>query len=151
CANTSKPYSNPPKAFGCRMRNSSACRIFAMMSSPTRRATSVSGARSRAAPAMARARASSSATSGRSEGTAADASVPALVHQRALLDPRHHVAQLGADLLGRVLGELGARRLERGLVDPVLQHPVLGEAAGGDVGEDALHLGARLLRDHARA
>src|SRR5262245_19677589 len=127
------------------MRNRSASRILAMMSSPTRRATSVSDARSRAAPAMARARASSSATSGRWVRNAANASVPALVHQRALLDSGHHLAQLGADLLGRVLGELGARRLERGLVDPVLQHPVLGEAAGRDVGEDALHLGTRLL------
>src|SRR5262249_5434482 len=76
-------------------------------------------------------------------------SVAALVDQRALLDPRHHLAQLRADLFGRVLGELGAGRLERGLVDLVLQHPVAGEAAGLDVGEDALHLGARLLRDHA--
>src|SRR5690242_155397 len=125
------------------MRNRSACRMRAMMSSPMRRAVSVCCARSRAMPAMARARASSSATSGRSEDNAA--SVPALVHQRALLDPRHHLAQLGADLLGRMLGELGARRLERGLVHPVLQHPVLGEAAGLDVGEDALHFGARLL------
>ena len=33
---------------------------------------------------------------------------------RAFLDPRHHVAELGADLLDRVLSELGAGRLERG-------------------------------------
>ena len=30
-----------------------------------------------------------------------------LVHQGTLLDPRHHVAQLGADFLDRVLGKLG--------------------------------------------
>src|SRR5262245_29216065 len=40
--------------------------------------------------------------------------VLALVDQRALLDPRHHVAELFADLLDRVGGELGAGGLERG-------------------------------------
>ncbi len=77
-------------------------------------------------------------------------SVPVLVHHRALLDPRHHGAQLLADLLDRVRGALGAHGLERGLVDPVLQHPVLHELAGLDVVEDPLHLGARLVGDHAR-
>src|SRR5690349_21122463 len=71
-------------------------------------------------------------------------SVLALVDQRALLDPRHHVAELGADFLDRVFGELGAGGLERGLVDLVLQHPVAGELAALDVGEDALHLGLGL-------
>src|SRR4051812_2457347 len=52
-----------------------------------------------------------------------DESVPGLVDQRPLLDPGHHLAELGANLLDRVLGELGAGRLERGLVDLVLQHP----------------------------
>src|SRR5580698_8639143 len=75
------------------------------------------------------------------------ASVAALVDQRALLDPRHHLAQLGADMLDRVLGELGAGRLERGLVDLVLQHPVPGETAGLDVGQNLLHLGAGLVGD----
>src|ERR1700686_2316218 len=46
------------------MRNKSACRIRAIMSSLTRRAASVSRARSRAMPAISRARATSSATSG---------------------------------------------------------------------------------------
>src|ERR1700719_1351483 len=46
------------------MRNKSACRRRAIMSSLTRRAASVSRARSRAMPAMSRARARSSATSG---------------------------------------------------------------------------------------
>src|SRR5580700_7073956 len=78
-------------------------------------------------------------------------SIPAAVHQRARLDPGHHPAQLFTDLLDRVRGHLGAHRLERGLVHPVLQHPVLGELARLDVVENALHLGARLGRDHARA
>jgi hypothetical protein len=56
-------------------------------------------------------------------------SVPAFVDQRPLLDPRHHVAQLGADLLDRMRRALGAHRLERGLVDAVLEHPVAREAA----------------------
>src|ERR1700693_732064 len=81
----------------------------------------------------------------------AQASIPALVDQRLGLDPRHHGAQLFADLLDRMLGELGAHRLERGLVDLVRQHPIAGEAARLDVVEDALHLRARLLVDHARA
>src|SRR6266540_4713011 len=72
------------------------------------------------------------------------ASVLGLVDQRALLDPRHHVAEFCADFLDRVLGELGAGGLERSLVDLVLQHPVAGELAALDVGEDALHLGLGL-------
>src|SRR5581483_10125936 len=35
-------------------------------------------------------------------------SVLAAIDQRALLDPRHHLAKLGTDLLDRMLGELGA-------------------------------------------
>src|SRR6202034_3641097 len=46
------------------MRNKSACRMRAIMSSLTRRAASVSRARSRAMPAISRARARSFATSG---------------------------------------------------------------------------------------
>src|SRR5664280_3326388 len=53
-------------------------------------------------------------------------SILGLVDQGTLLNPRHHVAELCADLLDRVLRELGAGRLERGLVDLVLQHPVAG-------------------------
>src|SRR5690242_8141511 len=77
---------------------------------------------------------------GRSLGNSVDGSVLALVDQRALLDPRHHVAKLGADLFDVVLGETRAGRLERGLVDLVLQHPVAGKAAGLNVREHALHL-----------
>src|SRR6187200_1718885 len=68
-----------------------------------------------------------------SKAKAAVGSVPALVHQRLGLDPRHHLAQLLADLLDRMLGELGAGRLERSLVDLVLEHPVARELAGLDV------------------
>src|SRR5205807_8168054 len=82
---------------------------------------------------------------------AARQSVPAAVDERALLDPRHHAAQLLADLLGRMRGHLRAHRLERGLVDPVLQHPVLGELARLDVAEDAAHLRAGFVGDDARA
>src|SRR5689334_22440905 len=38
-------------------------------------------------------------------------SVAALVDQRTLLDPRHHVPELGPNLFGLMLGELGAGRL----------------------------------------
>ena len=56
-------------------------------------------------------------------------SVPRAVDQRPLLDPRHHVAQLGADLLDRMRCAFGAHRLERSLIDFVLQHPLLDEFA----------------------
>src|SRR6185437_12126305 len=78
-------------------------------------------------------------------------SVLALVHQRALLDPRHHLAQLGADLLDGMFSELGARRLEGRLVDLVLQHPVARELARLNVVEHALHLCLAYLSDDARA
>src|SRR3954471_19636682 len=87
----------------------------------------------------------------RARGWICPGSVPAAIHHRTLLDPRHHGTQLGPDLLDRMCGHLGAHRLERGLVDAVLQHPVAGEGAGLDVGEDALHLRARLIGDHPRA
>src|SRR4051794_37037264 len=50
-----------------------------------------------------------------------------LVHQGALLDPGHHVAELDADFFDRVSGQFGAGGLERSLVDLVLQHPVARE------------------------
>src|SRR6267142_6302693 len=77
--------------------------------------------------------------------------IPALVNQCALLDPRHHGAQLGTDLLDRMSRALRAHGLERGLVDAVLQHPVLAELARLNVAEDPLHLGLGLRRHHARA
>ena len=52
-----------------------------------------------------------------------------LIDQGFFFNPRHHVAELGADLLDRMLGHLLAHGLERGLVDLVLQHPVAREAA----------------------
>src|SRR5215470_8103247 len=72
--------------------------------------------------------------------TADQISVLRLVDQSALLDPRHHVAELFADLLDRMRGKLGAGRLERGLVDLVLQHPVAGKLAGLNVGQNPAHL-----------
>src|ERR1700749_1942576 len=77
--------------------------------------------------------------------------VLALIDQCALLDPRHHVAELGADFLDRVCRELGAGGLERGLVDFVLQHPVAGELAALDVGEHLAHLLLGLIGNDARA
>src|SRR4051812_6456012 len=55
--------------------------------------------------------------------------VPGLVDKRALLDPWHHRAELLANFLDLVLRKFGPRRLERGLVDLVLQHPVAREFA----------------------
>src|SRR5262249_36868407 len=72
-------------------------------------------------------------------------SIPALVHQGPLLDPRHHGAQLLTDVFDRVRRHLGTHRLERRLVHPVLQHPVLDELARLDVAEDTLHLGTRVF------
>src|SRR5260370_31245370 len=77
-------------------------------------------------------------------------SIAGLVDHCALLDPRHHGAQLGANLLDRMGGAFGAHRLERGLVDAVLQHPVTRELARLDVGKDALHFLLGLFRDDAR-
>ena len=48
----------------------------------------------------------------RRPGDDTSVSVLALVYQSPLLNPWHHLAQLGADLLDRMLGELGTRRLE---------------------------------------
>jgi hypothetical protein len=39
-------------------------------------------------------------------------SISRAIDQRALLNPRHHFAQFGADRLGRMRRELGAHRLE---------------------------------------
>src|SRR6185436_5036275 len=65
--------------------------------------------------------------------------VLALVDQSALGDPGHHGAEALADLFHLVAVAFGAHRLERGLVDAVLQHPILDELAGLDVGEDLAH------------
>src|SRR5271167_2567047 len=68
----------------------------------------------------------------------ADISVLRLVDQPVRRDPRHHGAQLLADLFDLVLGRAAAGRLEAGQAGLVLQHPVAGEAAGLDVVQDAL-------------
>src|SRR6476646_11424032 len=78
-------------------------------------------------------------------------SVLAFVDQGALGDPRHHAAKPLADLFHLVIVAFRAHRLERGLVDAVLQHPVLDEFAGLDVVEDLSHRLAARLAHHARA
>src|SRR5438045_2603257 len=60
-------------------------------------------------------------------------------------------AQLGADRLDLVGVVEAAGGLEAGLAGLALADPLRGELAGLDVLEDALHLGARLLRHEARA
>src|SRR5262245_6165236 len=63
---------------------------------------------------------------------------------------RHHLSELGADLLELLLA-LGATRLvEFGAARLVLGDPALGERAVLDLLEDALHLGARFGADDAR-
>src|SRR5271165_6028894 len=59
--------------------------------------------------------------------TAGGASVALLVDQLVLADPGHHRAQLCADLLDRMGVGARAHRLERGLIDLVLEHPVARE------------------------
>src|ERR1700731_4769467 len=61
--------------------------------------------------------------------------IPAAVHQRPLLDPRHHGTQLGADLLDRMRSHSRPHRLERTRIDPVSPPPVAGGDAALDVGE----------------
>src|SRR5262245_59236340 len=71
---------------------------------------------------------------------AAIISVLAPVDEAVLLEPRHHRAQLLADLLDRVLlAELPQRREHR-LADARLLQPLAGEAARLDLAEDPLHL-----------
>ncbi len=52
-----------------------------------------------------------------------------LIHQRILPDPRHHAAQLAADLLDRMRQRLLARRLQLGLPRTVVEDEVLHETA----------------------
>src|SRR5262249_28026524 len=81
---------------------------------------------------------------------ASPGSVSRLVDELVLGDPGHHAAELGADFLDRVLGAHAAHGLEAGLSRLALGDPVAGEAAGLDVGEDALHLLLGLVGDDAR-
>src|SRR5256885_6600523 len=68
-----------------------------------------------------------------------------------LLCPRHHGAQLGADLLDRMLRAGLAQRLEPAASAPALGDPLPREAAGLDIGQDALHRRANLRCHDLRA
>src|SRR2546428_8178516 len=63
-----------------------------------------------------------------------------------LLRPRHHRAQLGAYLLDRMLRARLAQRREPAAPAAALGDPLAREAAGLDVGDDALHRRANLRR-----
>src|SRR5438552_15725341 len=63
-----------------------------------------------------------------------------------LLRPRHHGPQLGAHLLDRMLRAGLAQRLEPSAPAAALGDPLAREAAGLDVGEDALHRRANFRR-----
>src|SRR3974390_1472063 len=56
--------------------------------------------------------------------TAAEKSVLRLVDKLVLADPGHHRTQFRADVLDWMSVRASAHRLERGLIDFVLQHPV---------------------------
>ena len=88
---------------------------------------------------------------GRGPAPSCDISILALVDERLLLDPRHHAAQLRADLLDRVRIVHAPRRLEARLAGLALADPLGRELALLDVGEHPAHLGARLVGDDARA
>src|SRR5438046_3520029 len=64
----------------------------------------------------------------------------------ALFRPRHHRAQLGAHLFDRMLRAGLAQRLEPAAPAAALGDPLAREAAGLDVGEDALHRRANFRR-----
>src|SRR5437667_420159 len=63
-----------------------------------------------------------------------------------LLRPRHHGPQLGTHLLDRMLSAGLAQRLEPAAPAAALGDPLAREAAGLDVGEDALHRRANFRR-----
>jgi hypothetical protein len=56
-----------------------------------------------------------------------DLLIRAPIHQCALLEPRHHAAQAGADRLNRVLLALGLELLEVWLARFALCHPLVGK------------------------
>src|SRR5699024_7027842 len=74
-----------------------------------------------------------------------------VVRVDGLRAPGEHLAQVLADLLDRVLGLLGAELLELLGAVVLVVDEALGEGAGLDVGEDRLHVGLRLVGDHAGA
>src|SRR5205814_6457173 len=63
-----------------------------------------------------------------------------------LLRPRHHGPQLGTHLLNRMLRARLAQRREPAAPAAALGDPLAREAAGLDVGEDALHRRANFRR-----
>src|SRR5512143_351690 len=67
------------------------------------------------------------------------------------LDPGHHLAEPPAHLLDGMVGVALAHREEPGAMGLVLQHPLPGELAGLDLGEDLLHLDLGAIVDDARA
>src|ERR1051325_3416057 len=72
-------------------------------------------------------------------------------NRSALLDPGHHLAELGADLLDLHIGLLLAHPIEVGRSFGVLFDPLAREPPGGDLLQDLLHLLARALGDDALA
>jgi len=86
---------------------------------------------------------------GRGPAPSCDISILALVDERLLLDPRHHAAQLRADLLDRVRIVHAPRRLEARLAGLALADPLGRELALLDVGEYVS--GPRIITDETRA
>src|SRR3954452_22403905 len=83
--------------------------------------------------------------------TAPTYSVLAFVDQSALGDPRHHAPQALTHRFHLVIVAFRAHGLEGGLVDAVLEHPILDEFPGLNVLEDLRHGLAARLADHPRA
>src|SRR6185437_14009861 len=74
-----------------------------------------------------------------------------LLRYIAAREPRHHLAELAADLLDRVLLLERAPLVQRRRALAVLGDPFLGVRAVLDVAEDALHFRAHLVVDDPRA
>src|SRR5262245_29361416 len=76
--------------------------------------------------------------------------VPRLIHEPVFFQPRHHVAQLLADYLDRMLAADPAQRVELGGAGLILEQEFLRVGAGLDLLEDAAHLVLAFLGDDAR-
>ena len=70
--------------------------------------------------------------------------IASLINHLVFCNPRHHGAQLAADFLNLMLIVQAPRRLEVRLTSLALEHPITREAAGLNIGENALHLERRL-------
>src|SRR5256885_16069284 len=68
-----------------------------------------------------------------------------------ILDPAHHLAQPGPDLLDAGGLRLLARLVEDGVAGLVLEDPFAGELAALDLLEDLLHLRPHRVVDDARS